>query len=376
MTDEDIRSSYADLLDDADHPPLYAVIQNLESVYPRVNPPPELAQWVLSNAEDRPMEPPPTRKHRLFSAQSLGGSRSVRHTVAVAALVGIAVSLAGGVGYGMHLLTEPSRAHIVQSCSGFGAHWRLTGGGAHMTSPQRFAASGGRLIPGWRRQVSGLQRARYWVTPTNSDIVDACSGAISREKVIGTNERKGTQLHAMSVVPMWQSNLPVDVPHLQFPPRMGCVARPTTSPVRAPDGRPVAQLRRMPAGFSASLRVTFPPCAAPRRTPTGLPPPSEEIGFAILSQIEYRGTRGTLVVVEARPSPAAERRKLDLGTPEGKLPDGARLWTEQGDLRWLRGGLILSVSGNFTLKNPRNLFVLEKLWAKRLKALAADVVLK
>ncbi|HCG01885.1 MAG TPA: hypothetical protein DEV93_15245 [Chloroflexi bacterium] len=376
MTDEDIRSTYADLLDDADRPPLYTLIQKLETVYPRVDPPPGLAQRILSTAGKQALVPPSGTKHGHFRPRFLGSSRSVRHSVAVAVLVAIAVSLVGGVGYGMHLLTQPSGAHVVQSCTGFGAHWRLAGSGAHMTSPQRFVASGGKLIPGWRRQVSGLQRPRYWVTPADADIVDTCNGAISRDQEIGTNKRKGTQLHAMSVVPMWQSNLPVDVPHLQFPPRMGCVARPTTSPVRAPDRHPVAQLRRMPAGFSASLRVTFPPCDVAARTPTGLPPPSEEIGFAIVSQVEYRGKGGMIVVVEAQPSPAAVRRKLDLGTPAGRLPDGTQLWSTMGELRWLRGGLILSVSGSSSVRRPRNLFVFEKRWARQLKALAADVVLK
>jgi hypothetical protein len=376
MSDEDLRSTYADLLDDADRPPLYTLIQRLETVYPRVDPPPELAQRILSTARTQATRPPSGRKRGLFGDHFLGGSRSIRHSVAVAVLVAIAVSLVGGVGYGMHLLTQPSGAHVVQSCSGFGAHWRLTGSGAHTTSPQRFVASGGKLIPGWRRQVSELQRPRYWVAPANADIVDTCNGAVSRDQVIGTNRQNGTQLHAMSVVPMWQSNLPVDVPHLQFPPRMGCVARPTTSPVRAPDRHPVAQLRRIPAGFSASLRVTFPPCDVATRTPTGLPPASEEIGFAILSQVEYGGKGGTLVVVEAQPSPAAGRRKLGLGTLAGRLPDGTQLWSTMGELRWLRGGLILSVSGSSSVRRPRNLFVFEKRWARQLKALAADVVLK
>jgi len=95
-----------------------------------------------------------------------------------------------------------------------------------------------------------------------------------------------------------------------------------------------------------------------------------------VSQVEYRGKGGMIVVVEAQPSPAAVRRKLDLGTPAGRLPDGTQLWSTMGELRWLRGGLILSVSGSSSVRRPRNLFVFEKRWARQLKALAADVVLK
>lgn len=239
-------------------------------------------------------------------------------------------------------------------------------------SPQQFAASGGRLVPGWRWQVASLQRPRYWMAPADADIVDTCRGASSSQIEVGTNQRTHAHLLAISVVPVWESNRPLLVGGLRIPPWGGCAPKPAAPPIKASGGRPVAQLAHLPAGFSRSVRVTLPPCSVskrPVRNPLPLPP-SKEVGFSILSQIEYRGNAGTVVVLTARPSPAALRLRLNLGIPAGTLRNGRRVWNLRcagsscpwNDVRWMQSGLIVSVSGDLSVD--------------RLKALAADVVLR
>lgn len=382
MSDQTIQSTYSDLLDEADDPALRAAIQAMEQVYPRVQPPAGLMDRIRASQATASYPSTAATRPRGIGTPFLAAAHPVRRSVALAAAVVLAVSLLGGAGYAMRLLGGPARAHVVQSCSGFGTHWQLAGVGVRMMSPQQFTASGGRLIPAWQRSIANLQRPEFWVTPSDADIVDTCRYSSSNQVEIGRNERLHTQLEAISVVPLWQSNRPTMVGTLLIPAWGGCTPVPTTSPVRAPDGRPVAQLARVPTTLSRSQRVTFTPCNPSRRRsriPSGQPPASEQVGFHILSEVQYRGSMGAVVIVTARPTPAAARPGLDLGAPAGTLPDGARVWgilcsrlcrrlhaathtPWTNDLRWVSRGLIIDVSGALS--------------TNRLKMLAADVVVK
>jgi hypothetical protein len=117
----------------------------------------------------------------------------------------------------------------------------------------------------------------------------------------------------------------------------------------------------VPADLSA-VSVLFTPCGVPTRNVPTLVPPAQEISFHIFSEVRYRGPAGTVIVLVARPSPAAARPGLNLGNPAGRLPSGARLYALNGDVRWLDHGRIVSVSGDVSLS--------------RLKRLAADVVIR
>lgn len=356
---------YRDLLDEAEDAELLPTVRALEQAYPHVAPPPQLIARIRAAAH----APSASRKHWWR-----GTRQPVRRSVALAVMVALAFSLLGGAVYAMRVFGGSPRAHVVQSCTGFGAHWTLSGVGVRMMAPSQFVATGGKLVPNWQRQVVGLQRPQYWVTPANADVVDTCGGSSSVQNEIGTNQRRGTQLLAISVTPMWLSNRPVMVGELLFPPHSGCTPKPASAPIKAPSGQAVAQLSRIPAGFARSITVTFPPCKLPKhfRRPTGLVPAAHEVSFAILSQIQYSGHGGTITVVTTRPSPTATRLGLDLGTPIGKLPDGTRLYqlaSNVPDFSWLDHGLIISISATEPLR--------QRLTApKRLEALAADVVLR
>ncbi len=166
------------------------------------------------------------------------------------------------------------------------------------------------------------------------------------------------------------SDPPLQVGPMLPPATPDCAPRPISSPINAPDGRPVAQLSRVPSTLSQSVAATFPPCAVPRRAPS-VPqaPESERISFRILTVVRYEGSEGTVFVSTVRPSPAALSQGLDLGNPAGTLPDGCPAWSigvtgecAQNHVRWLKDGLIITVASDMSVD--------------RLKALAADVVLK
>lgn len=374
-------NGYHDLLDETDDPALRAVIRTMQQVYPRVQPPAGLMDRIRMSGAGAITTPP--RQNRWLGKPSLTRHHPVRRSIALFAVAALMVSMIGGAAYAMGVLGG-SRPHVVQSCSGFGAHWRLSGVGVRMMTPGQFARSGGKLIPAWRHQVARLQHPQYWVTPANADIVDTCRGGSSVQDEIGTNQRAHTYLWAISTVPIWQSNRPTMVGSLRIPTWGGCAPKRTTSPIRAPDGRPVAQLAQVPANLSHSVRVTFTPCSVTKRpvpTPRGQVPASHEVAFRILSQVLYRGSAGTAVVLAARPTPAAARPGLNLGTPAGTLSNGTRIWDLHGsgcptesrgcspiidgwtnDVRWMDRGLIVSVSGDMSVA--------------RLKALAVDVVLR
>lgn len=372
MTDKSLPTTYRDLLEEEDGPALFTVIRTMEQVYPRVQPPAGLMDRIRASEVTMPLVGTPRRRHSWISKPFASVHRPVRRSASLALAVALAIGALGGAGYAMHVLGGIAHPHVVLSCSDFGARWTLAGAGARMMSPQEFAASGGRLIPHWRQQVSSLQRPQYWATPTDAHVVDTCRGSSSSQVEIGTNQPAHTQLSAISVVPIWESNRPWLVGGLRIPPRGGCAPKPTTSPVRAPDGRAVAQLAQVPAILSRSVKVTLPPCMVskrPVRNPMPLPP-SKEVSFRVLSQVPYQGSAGVVVVLAARPSPAALRPGLDLGNPAGRLLGGRRVWNVHcaghgcplNDLRWMQRGLIVSISGDLSVN--------------RLKALAADVVLR
>lgn len=250
MTDDELRRNYADLLDETDDPVLLTMISRMERALPRVGPPAGLMARLRTMMDTVEAAPPPAANLRSSHNPLVRKYRPVRRSAALAAGIALTASLLGGAVYAMQSLGGQPRPHVVQSCSGFGEHWRLSGAGVHPSSPRRFVVAGGRLLPGWRRNVSGLQRPRYWVTPANADVVDTCRFTSSSQVEIGTNRRADTQLLAISVVPLWKSNRPTQVGSLRIPDWGGCSPKPARPPITAPDGRLVAQLAHLPADLS------------------------------------------------------------------------------------------------------------------------------
>jgi hypothetical protein len=276
-------------------------------------------------------------------------------------------SLAGGAGHALPVLAGSPHPHVVESCRGTAL--TLTGSGARVTSIQQFKASGGTVIPSALKQAARLPHAQYWVVPAGADVVNTCRGMAVTEVQVGTNERQHSELLAESAIPLWASRQPLVVPALNPLPGKACAPRRATLPIRAPDGRPIAQLSPVPASLSRWIGTTFPPCGVPARVPRGLPPASKRVGIQILSVIQYRGAEGTVAIVTARATAAAARRKLVLGNRVGTLPDGSALWSihcgrscPRSDIRWLKSGLIIDMASSAPLD--------------RLKVLAADEVVK
>lgn len=143
-----------------------------------------------------------------------------------------------------------------------------------------------------------------------------------------------------------------------LPDTPGCALRSATSPVHAPDSRPVAQLATIPSGLSQAVAVGFTPCSVPSSSPPAQP----AISVDILSEVRYTGSDGTLFVTAARPSAGAMSQGLYLGDSGRSLHDGSAVSTLTGSdaaspnqVRWLRDGLIITVAGSFPLDQLSNL---------------------
>jgi hypothetical protein len=356
MTDRDLHAAYDDLLEATDDPRMWQVVRDLEIVYPRVQPPPGLANRLRTLAAQ-------PRKQRPFS-------RAIPRRPAVLGLAALlSAAVAGGGGYAMHLFGGSSQVHLASRCAGTAL--TIAAPAFQVSSPQQFVAEGGRLVPQGIKAASRLPHPQYWVIPADADIVNTCRFESVNQVEVGTNARHHTVLEAISVVAFSQANRPWPVGSLLIPGHSDCPVRTTNRSIAAPDHRPVAQLAHVPPGLARTIAVTLPPCVSKRpvRTPAGLPPPSERISFLVLSQVRYRGPEGTVVVLTAQPSPAALRPGLYLGNRVGRLPDGSTLFDlpcqgdcPRHDVRWLRKGLIISVSGDVPLG--------------RLRALASDVVVR
>lgn len=187
----------------------------------------------------------------------------------------------------------------------------------------------------------------------------------------------GTSGLAVAAVDAIQTHLFSAPPHspqsavwvgsLDTPLSGGCAPRRVTSPVTVPRGRQIAELEPIPNGFTASIGVTFPPCADHQPPPGAVPPPRQPASLTwenitIQGVVRYVGIAGTLRVVTARATDEGMRRGLYLGNPIGTLADGSSAFTLTGDVRWLKDGQIISVSGDMPVD--------------RLKQIASDVVLK
>ncbi len=267
MTDQSLLTTYGDLLDEGDDPAVYAVVRTMEQAFPSVPAPDGLMNRIRANTAPALLTATPRRRHYWPTTRL----RPVRRSVALALATVVIVGALGGAGYAMRVLGGAPSPHVVLLCSGFGTRWHVAGAGVRTMSPQQFVASGGRLIPHWQRSVSQLQRPRYWVTPDNPHVVDACDGGSAGQAEIGTDQRAHTQLFAFSIVPMWQSNRPTFVPDLRLPPRSGCTLKLTTSPIKATDGRLVAQLAHVPASLPRSVRIALTPCGAALVRTSGTP---------------------------------------------------------------------------------------------------------
>lgn len=155
--------------------------------------------------------------------------------------------------------------------------------------------------------------------------------------------------------PFGQSRQPTLVGQLLIPLGHGCAFHRISGPVKSPDGRPVALLRPVPAGFDRSVEVLFTPCGEPKRKVRSPIPPADRISFKIESEVRYSGHAGSVIILLAKPSEPALRPGLNLGNPAGTLPNGTRLFAIPGDVRWLHYGLIISVSGNVPIETLKRL---------------------
>lgn len=152
---------------------------------------------------------------------------------------------------------------------------------------------------------------------------------------------------------------PVEVGPLLMPDVPDCAPHGTSTDVPSPDGRAVGRLSPVPSGLAQSVSATFPPCDVPKVAPVSQVPPSEQVSFRVLSQVQYSGSLGTLTVVTAVPSAAAISAGLDLGNRSGSLPDGTELWSMQfatdgtnfpaNHIEWFKDGHIVELASDMPL---------------------------
>jgi hypothetical protein len=145
-----------------------------------------------------------------------------------------------------------------------------------------------------------------------------------------------------------------------------------SAPITAPDGRRIAQLDPIPQDLSGSVSAVFTPCEPNRPSrivPTPPVSPYEWETVRILSIVLYKGGAGSVELITGQATSEGMRRGLYLGNPAGTLSDGTSVFDlactggcAHGDnIRWLRDGLIVSLSGDMPVE--------------QLKAIAWDVVL-
>lgn len=359
MTDRDIQRAYADLLDDADDQHLVEVVRDLTFVFPRVQPTSSLVGRIRVAST-----PPPARVGRWIPRRT-----QLTWQPAVLALAGVlAVAVAGGAGYAMHLAGGSSQVHLASSCQGTSVS--IAAPAFEVPSPQQFAAQGGTLIAQGIKKAARLPHPQYWVIPAGAVIVDTCRFTSGNQIEIGTNTHNHTELQAISYVPFNQATQPWLAGPLRVPSGSDCPVRTTNPVIIAPDGRFVAQLRHVPASFARSIAVTLPPCGSkPSTRPATNVPATTDVSFRVLSQIRYSGTAGTVVLLTIQPSRIALRPGLNLGNRIGNTHNGYALFDlpchggcPAHDVRWLRQGIVVSLSGNLSIR--------------QLQVLAADVVVR
>lgn len=135
------------------------------------------------------------------------------------------------------------------------------------------------------------------------------------------------------------------------------------SAVTAPDGRPIAQLRRLPANLQA-LDVIVPATVSV--------PQGDELRFVHLASVRYTIAGQQVLVTTHRPAPTVARRTLVLGRQTVQLVNGATAWLTMGLTPPYPGGptnhvvlvwddLLISVAGDLP--------------ADQLEALAAGVTI-
>lgn len=154
---------------------------------------------------------------------------------------------------------------------------------------------------------------------------------------------------------------PALVPPALLPPgQEGYINWRSDTPITAPDGQPVAQLAKPPAGIAQAVAVYLP-------DDHSVQDPAE-VSYTILASIRYTGNGHTVFVSTARPSPAAAQQSTLLGNQTVKLANGVTAWMRArkgntpSQIVWVRDDLIITVAGDLALDD--------------LQALAADVVIK
>jgi len=153
------------------------------------------------------------------------------------------------------------------------------------------------------------------------------------------------------------SSLPIAVPPLWIPGTVQYTPQRPGAPIKAADGRPVAELAHVPASLSQSVGVHFGslgplPTGAEDRVPF----------FQVLSVVRYEGDGHAVLVTTAHASAAAVQKGLGLGNESFQLPDGSVAWITEGaptsppnQLRWFRGGVIVTVAGDLPVEDLKSL---------------------
>lgn len=154
---------------------------------------------------------------------------------------------------------------------------------------------------------------------------------------------------------------------LAIPLQGGCAPHHVSAPVLPPNSLRVAQFQTVPADFSQSVAATFPPCTVSPPPPGAVPAPRQPANLAwenvtVISAVQYVGDAGTVTVTTARATAEGMSRGLYLGNADGLLSDGTPLWVLGHEVRWVKHGLIVNLSGDASID--------------RLNQLAGDIVVR
>ncbi len=142
------------------------------------------------------------------------------------------------------------------------------------------------------------------------------------------------------------------VPPLLAPPDSEGYTRSDTA-ITSPDGRPFAQLAKLPPELGGALFVNFPAIEQPS---------DDEVAYSILASVKYIGEKFTILVTTSRPSPAASSQAVILGNQEIKLANGVTAWATigaKGDFPnrvvFVQDNLIITVAGNMPISEIQKL---------------------
>jgi hypothetical protein len=152
----------------------------------------------------------------------------------------------------------------------------------------------------------------------------------------------------------------IAIPRLAPPDNVPYLAHGGSQPVKAPDGRPVAQLASTPPNLAQAVAVNF---------PDGPADAAGEVAFRVLSSIRYTGSGHTVLVTTARPSAAALQETISLGNQTVRMSDGSTGYIGTGmpgnlsnQLAWVKDDLIITLASDLPIDN--------------LKQLAASIILQ